>query len=78
MLQDRLLTCSEAADLLRIQVQTLRKWTSQRRIPFVKINGRAVRYRPGDLEKLVKAGLRPALGPYRTLEDRGDGEGGER
>lgn len=73
MLRDKLLTCDEAAALLNLKPSTLRAWTSRRRIAFVKLaGGRAVRYRQSDLERLIKAGLRPALRPLP--EEPRDGE----
>jgi excisionase family DNA binding protein len=78
---DVLLTCAQAATFLNLKPSTLRAWTSRRRIPFVKLaNGRAVRLRQSDLQKIIKAGLRPALQPYRTPENPADAEngGGER
>jgi excisionase family DNA binding protein len=58
---DALLTCEEAARFLTLKPSTIRAWTSRRRIAFVKLASRAVRYRQADLEKIIKAGLRPAL-----------------
>jgi len=76
MLQDELRTCGEAATVLKVKPSTIRAWTSRRRIPFVKLlGGRAVRYRQSDLEKIIKAGLRPAL---RPLVAPAEGEGVER
>ncbi len=75
-MKEQLLTCSQLADLLSVKPATIRKWTYQRRIPFVRLaGGRAVRYRLSDFEKLVRSGLRPALHTYRPADD---GEGGER
>jgi excisionase family DNA binding protein len=78
MLQEKLHTCDEAAALLNVKPSTIRAWTSRRRITCVKLNGgRAVRYRQSDLEKLIKAGLRPALRPLCAPEGSGE-NGGER
>lgn len=46
---DDLLTIPEAAELLRLRPSTLRSWTGQRRIPFIKV-GRLVRIRRRDAE----------------------------
>lgn len=35
-----LLTVAEAAEILRLKISTLRAWTLQRRIEFVKLGGR--------------------------------------
>ena len=69
-----LMTPKEAADFLRWSLPTIYTYASRRRLPCVKI-GRSLRFRRRDLEKIVKAGLRPALRPYRSADD---GEGGER
>ena len=62
MLQDTLLDCLQAATFLHVKPSTIRAWTTKRRIACVKLaGGRAVRYRLSDLERIVKAGLRPAL-----------------
>jgi len=44
----------EAAAYLGISPDTLKKWTTQRRIPFVKLGG-AVRYRLSDLDAYIEA-----------------------
>jgi excisionase family DNA binding protein len=58
---DRLLRVDEAADLLGVKPATLYQWTYQRRIPVVKLMGRALRFRESDLQKLIAEGMRPAL-----------------
>ena len=45
---DRLLKAENTAPILDITVRTLREWTSDRKIPHVKI-GHTVRYRLSDL-----------------------------
>jgi excisionase family DNA binding protein len=40
VVQPRLLTISEVADLLRVEVSTIYVWTSKRKIPFRKVGGR--------------------------------------
>ena len=55
---DRLLTEREAAHLLGLQPSTLRRWRSvgQPGQPeFVKIAGRAIRYRMSDLTAYIEA-----------------------
>jgi excisionase family DNA binding protein len=47
-----LLTVPETAALLRLKPSTIRAWTSQRRIPFVKV-GRLVRIRRSDAEAYI-------------------------
>jgi excisionase family DNA binding protein len=48
-----LLTVREAAQFLRLQPSTLRAWILQRKISFVKLGRRAVRFRRADLEALI-------------------------
>ena len=60
---DRLLDVREAAVLLAVKPKTLYQWAYQRRIPVVKLFGPrgALRFRLGDLEKLIAVSVRPAL-----------------
>jgi excisionase family DNA binding protein len=58
---DRLLDVQEAADMLSIKVPTLYQWAYQRRIAVVKLNGRALRFRLSEIERLIAQGDRPAL-----------------
>jgi len=39
-----------AAELLGVRPRTIEKWTSERRIPHVRISHRCVRYRLDELE----------------------------
>jgi excisionase family DNA binding protein len=59
---DQLLDVKEAASMLAVKPATLYQWAYQRRIPVVKLMGRALRFRESDLRKLVAEGVRPALG----------------
>lgn len=69
-MKEELLTCPQLASLLNVRPSTIRKWTYQRRIPFVRLaGGRAVRYRLSDCEKMIRSGLRPAMRPYRDDEE---------
>jgi predicted DNA-binding transcriptional regulator AlpA len=57
MAEERLLTESETAQILRVKSSTLRYWrkTAQHRGPnYVKIESRLVRYRLTDLEAYLK------------------------
>jgi len=59
---DRLLTAREAAEMLRVEVSTIRRWTSDRRLPVCHPGGgRAVRYRQSDLLKCLEKWSKPAL-----------------
>jgi excisionase family DNA binding protein len=52
---DRLLTVTEAAELLGVQPRTLYKWAWQRRLRVVKL-GRLTRVRASDVQKMIDAG----------------------
>lgn len=58
---EKLLTCTDVSELLSIRPATVRAWTRQGRLPYVKLNGRSVRYRMVDVERLIQNGLRPSL-----------------
>lgn len=58
---DRLLDVREAATLLAVKPATLYQWAYERRIPVVKLLGRSLRFRLGDLQRLIAEGHRPAL-----------------
>jgi len=64
MIQDGqdLMTREQVAKRLGIAVQTLAKWACQGKggLPFVKL-GRAVRYRPADVERFVAANVTGAV-----------------
>lgn len=46
-----LLTAKEVADQMRLSMETLAQWRSQKRgIPYVKISRNCVRYRQADLD----------------------------
>ena len=62
MLESRLLKPEEAAEFLGLSLATIYSKASRRQLPTVKV-GRSLRFRRGDLERIVKAGLRPALEP---------------
>jgi excisionase family DNA binding protein len=48
-----LLNLKEGAKELKLSIHTLRAWTYQKRIPFVRL-GRRILLRREDLEELVK------------------------
>jgi excisionase family DNA binding protein len=53
---DRLITRTEAANLLGMQPQTLARWAMDgRHLPVVKL-GRSARYRFADVQRLVRRG----------------------
>lgn len=73
--RDRLLKPSEAAEYLGLTLATIYTKASRRQLPTVKV-GRSLRFRLRDLERVVRAGLRPALRPLHALKDPSDGDGG--
>ena len=66
---DRLLDVREAATMLGLKPSTLYQWAYERRIPVVKLLGRALRFRLSTIQKLIAESERPAL---RSLDDRSD------
>jgi len=64
---DRLLDVREAAAILGLKPSTLYQWAYERRIPVVKLLGRALRFRLSTIQKLIAESERPAL---RPLDDR--------
>ncbi len=58
---DRLLDVKEAAAVLGIKPSTLYQWAYERRIPTVKLMGRALRFRLSTIEKLIEDSERPAI-----------------
>jgi excisionase family DNA binding protein len=51
--EERLLTTSEACELLRCSKPTLHRWKKAGLVPFLKI-GVNIRYRESDLRKLIE------------------------
>ena len=64
---DRLLDVREAASMLGLKPSTLYQWAYERRIPVIKLMGRALRFRLSTIRKLIAESERPAL---RPLDDR--------
>lgn len=70
-----LLTIEELARYLGLAQATLREWTWQRRLPFLKL-GRAVRYRRAEIEAwlgqhaVAPQGARPDLASVLAREGR--------
>lgn len=63
MVLEELLSTDAAAKLLCLKPATIRRWTFSRKISFVRVGTRSVRFRRADLEKFISAGERPALRP---------------
>jgi excisionase family DNA binding protein len=47
---ERLMTKEEVAACLRIAVKTLDRWISRKRIPFIRLSRKAVRFEPKEIE----------------------------
>lgn len=63
-----LLTPPECAAYLGFTLSTVYTMAARRQLPSVKIGKRALRFRRADLEKIEKAGYRPALLPLNGVE----------
>ena len=54
---ENLMDAAQAAQYLGVTIHAIRRWTSERRIPHVKLaNGSLVRYRQQDLDEFVLTG----------------------
>jgi excisionase family DNA binding protein len=60
-----LMTVLQVAERLGLKPATIRKMIFQRRIPIVRI-GRSVRFKPEDIEKIVREGYQPAIEEVRS------------
>ena len=63
--QKSLLTYNQAAKLLSIAPQTLRRWVAERKLPFIKLGGSfrsAVRFDAEELNRWVREHTVPAGG----------------
>ena len=61
--EDRLLDVKEAAAMLAVKPATLYQWAYQRRIPFVKLLGRALRFRLSAIQSIMREWECQALRP---------------
>jgi excisionase family DNA binding protein len=59
--EDRLLGVREAAAKLGVSPKTVYQWAYERRLPVVKLFGKALRFRLSVIEKLIAVSERPAL-----------------
>ena len=57
----KLITIREAANRLGLKESTIRKYILKRQIAYVKPSVRAVRIPIEELERIMAAGLRPAI-----------------
>ncbi len=61
MVSTKLITIREAANRLGLKESTIRKYILKRQIAYVKPSVRAVRIPVEELERILAAGLRPAI-----------------
>jgi excisionase family DNA binding protein len=61
MVSTQLITIREAANRLGLKESTIRKYILKRQIAYVKPSIRAVRIPIEELERILAAGLRPAI-----------------
>jgi excisionase family DNA binding protein len=59
--EDRLLDVKETAAKLGVSPKTIYQWAYERRLPVVKLFGKALRFRLSTIEKLISESERPAL-----------------
>ena len=50
-----LLTADEAAAILRVKTDTVYRWVSQGRIPYVRLGRRITRFRRSDLDLFIQS-----------------------
>lgn len=62
----RLLSVPEAAEALGLRRATIRAWIYRRKIPYVRVNGRAVRILSAEVDRIIARGTVPAL-PEREV-----------
>jgi len=56
---EKLLTVPEAAEALRVSINTIRAWVFQRKIPVIRV-GRKLVFKESDLIKVVEKGFQDA------------------
>jgi excisionase family DNA binding protein len=70
----QLMNIKECSERLRIPVGTLRNWCSQKRIPYLKVNGRCL-FDPREIEKWLEGSMirEEDLSNYRFSHRRSRG-----
>ncbi len=58
--KERLFTIDEMAKILQVEKRILVEWIQYRRIPYVMVDGRYVRFRISDIAKWVREKNKPA------------------
>lgn len=54
MMNDKLLTAEQVAEMLGFTVGTIYNLVSQGRIPYIKLSKRALRFRADEIDKWIK------------------------
>lgn len=60
MIENKMMNTEQLAELLGMKPQTLRTWTSQKKISFTKL-GSLVRFTPEQVEELINKGKVEAI-----------------
>jgi excisionase family DNA binding protein len=60
MIESSLLSPIEAAQALGVKLSTIRAWVLHKRLPYIKLGGKLIRFRKTDIEKFVSANVVPA------------------
>jgi excisionase family DNA binding protein len=55
-----LFTVPETAALLRLSQSAIRSWILQKKIPYIKLQNKAIRIRRSDVDALIAASIVPA------------------
>jgi len=48
------LTAAELAERLRVQLETIRRWTRNAIVPSIRVTGKVVRYDPVEVERALR------------------------
>lgn len=63
---EKLMSIQEAADLLEIKSETMRKWAAEGRVAVVRLARRALRIPASEIVRLQRESYRPAIRPDKT------------
>ena len=70
-LKDPLLTPKKASEMLSVKVQTLAAWRHRgHRLPWVRLGGRAIRYRLSDLVRFIEENRHGVIQTGRVCDHR--------
>jgi excisionase family DNA binding protein len=59
---EKLLDKGEVSEMLGVKIRTLDRWVYEKRIPYIRLTGKSVRFVPSDIrafleKRMVKPGL---------------------